>query len=183
MNEQTLIKRCKKGEKQAFEELIRLFYPYVFKFLLKAIGNETLAEDLTQDTFLKMIRGIEKYELDGRASFGTWLVSIAKNCYIDYMRRNNIQFENIDDLKLDSRLDISTNVVQKLQYEEICTAINKLPPEQGIAIRLKYEERLTLSEIAERFGVPPKTIKSRIHDGKVKLRRFLNLYERTDDYE
>ena len=183
MNEKTLIKACQKGEKQAFEELIREFYPYVSKFLLKTTCDESLSEDLTQETFLKMIRSIEKYDPDGSARFGTWLVTIAKNCYVDHLRRNRVNLENIDDLQLNDPFDVASGIARKLQYEEVLRAIATLPKEQGLAIRLKYEEDLTLSEIAERFGVPPKTIKSRIHDGTVKLRRSLNQKGRNENDE
>lgn len=54
MNEKTLIHKCQNGEKSAFEELIRHYYPYVSGFLLKLCGDETSSQDLTQDTFLKM---------------------------------------------------------------------------------------------------------------------------------
>lgn len=171
MNENTLIKKCQKGEKQAFEELIRIYYPYVSGFLLKNTTDNILTEDLTQDTFLKMIRNIEKFDPGGNASFGTWLIAIAKNCYIDYLRKNRILLEDIDSLPLTDNRDISDIVSNRLEYEELLQAINTLPPEQGLAIRLKYEENMTLAEIAGRFGVPPKTIKSRIHDGTVKLRK------------
>lgn len=180
MNEKALIKRCQKGEKNAFDELIRLFYPYVSGFLLKTCGDSALSEDLTQDTFLKMIRSIEKYNRDGSASFGTWLVTIAKNCYLDYLRRNRIHFEDIEKLPIADKSDISEEICKKLQYEEALQAIESLPAEQRIAIRLKYEEQMTLAEIAERFGVPPKTIKSRIHDGTVKLRKLMNAQERKE---
>ena len=178
LNEKQLIKKCQQGEKSAFEEIIRMYYPYVSGFLLKASGNITLSEDLTQDTFLKMIRNIEKYEINGNACFGTWIVAIAKNCYIDYLRHNHVYIDNIDDLQIDSNSDISNEICNKLQYEEALQAIEQLPPEQGIAIRLKYEESMTLDEIAKQFGVPSKTIKSRIHDGTEKLRKKLNYHER-----
>lgn len=180
MNEHTLIRKSQKGEKSAMEELIRLYYPYVSGFLLKTTADSALTEDLTQDTFLKMIRSIEKYDPGGSASFGTWLVTIAKNCYIDHLRRNRIYLEDIDELPLADDRDVSETVNQKLQYEELLRAMEALPPEQGIAIRLKYEEELTLAEIAERFGVPPKIIKSRIHDGTVKLRKIFKTKGRTD---
>lgn len=77
MGEKELVKRCQKGDKKAFEELVEQFYPYVSGFLLKTTRNSILAEDLTQETFLKMIRNIEKYRPEG-ASFGTWLISIAR---------------------------------------------------------------------------------------------------------
>lgn len=99
MNEKALIKRCRHGDREAFDELIRLYYDYVSGFLLKATENETLCEDLTQETFLKMIRSIEKFEPDGSAAFGTWLITIAKNCYIDHLRRNRIHFEDIETLQ------------------------------------------------------------------------------------
>lgn len=180
MNERALIKSCQKGEKQAFEELIRLFYPYVSKFLLKTTADGSLAEDLTQDTFLKMVKNIDKYDLGGCAGFGTWLIAIAKNCYIDHLRRNRIYVEPIENLQLSSNQDLMTNVLTKLQYEEVLQEMKKIPEEQRIAIRLKYEEDLTLAEIAAQFGIPAKTIKSRIHDGKVKLRRYLKSNERMD---
>lgn len=67
VQEKTLILQCQKGDAQAFEELIRLFYPYISKFLLKTTGNQFLAEDMTQETFLKMIQNIEKYDPSGKA--------------------------------------------------------------------------------------------------------------------
>ncbi len=181
MNEKALIKKCQKGDKTAFEELIRLYYPYVSGFLLKATRDEMLTEDLTQDTFLKMVRNIEKYNTGGSAGIGTWLITIAKNCYIDHLRKNRIYLENFDDLPIADSKDVSDDVVKKLQYEQALRAIETLPQQQGIAIRLKYEEDMSLSQIAERFGVPSKTVKSRIHDGTVKLRKILNPRERTDD--
>lgn len=66
---------------------------------------------------------------------------------------------------------MADEVEQKVRYEELLAALDTLPPEQALAIRLKYVEDLTLAEIAERFGVQPKTVKSRIHDGTVKLRK------------
>ena len=75
------------ARRPAFDELIRLYYDYVSGFLLKTTENETLCEDLTQETFLKMIRNIERFDPGGSATFGTWLIAIAKNCYIDHLRR------------------------------------------------------------------------------------------------
>lgn len=114
-------------------------------------------------------------------AFGTWLITIAKNCYIDHLRRNRIELEDIDSLPLEDERNVEDEVEQKLRYEQVMAAMEKLLPEQALAIKLKYVEDMTLAQIAERFGVPPKTIKSRIHDGTVKLRKALNLKERTKD--
>ncbi len=180
MNDKALIKKCQHGDRQAFDELIRLYYDYVYGFLLKNTAKETLSEDLTQETFLKMIRSIEKYDLSGSATFGTWLITIAKNSYIDYLRQNRINLEDIDSLPLEDERNLADNIEQKLQYEQVIEALEKLPKEQALAIKLKYVEDMTLAQIAEQFGTQPKTIKSRIHDGTVKLRRKLNIKERGD---
>lgn len=180
MNEKALIKKCQRGDRQAFDELIRLYYDYVSGFLLKSTQDESISEDLTQETFLKMIRSIEKFDTSGRASFGTWLITIAKNCYIDYLRRQRIYPENIDELQIEDEHHVSDEVERKIEYEQAISVLETLPPEQAIAIRLKYVEDMTLAQIAERFGVQPKTIKSRIHDGTVKLRKRLSFNERTD---
>lgn len=180
MKDSALVKKCQKGEKSAFEELIRLYYPYVYGFLLKMSKDTHLSEDLTQDTFLKMIQKIELFKCDGKTSFGTWLIAIAKNCFIDNMRKNSVIIENYDDLQLADFHNVSDEVITKVEYEEFQKASAKLPYEQQIAIKLKYEENLTLKEISQRFGVQPKTIKSRIHEGKVKLRKMLKTNEREE---
>ena len=179
MNEKMLIGKCQRGDRQAFDRLIRLYYDYVFGFLLKATADETLCEDLTQETFLKMIKNIEKFR-PGGAAFGTWLITIAKNCYIDHLRKNRIPFEDVTEIQLSDGEDVAGRVEQKLRCEELLAAAESLPPEQGLAIRLKYAEGLTLQEIAERFGVQPQTVKSRIHEGTVKLRKKLSEKWRTN---
>lgn len=117
MDDKTLIKRCQRGDRQAFDELIRLYYDYVSGFLLKAAKNETLAEDLTQETFLKMIQNIEKFDPGGSAGFGTWLITVAKNCYIDHLRRNRIYPEDIESLAIEDEQNVADEVERKLQYE------------------------------------------------------------------
>lgn len=178
MNEKDLVKKSQNGDKKAFEDLIRMFYPYVSGFLLKNTNNSDLAEDLTQETFLKMVQNIDKYDLKSKAGFGTWLITIAKNCYIDYLRKNKVILSNIEALQIDDGSDISDEIMKKMEYEEVNKIISSLPPEQGIAIRMKYEENLTLEEIANKFGVKPKTIKSRIFDGKKKIRKIFNAKEK-----
>ena len=180
MNEKTLIKKCQQGDRQAFDTLVRLYYDYVSGFLLKTTTDETLTEDLTQETFLKIIRNIDKFDLGGSAAFGTWLITIAKNCYTDHLRRNRIYLEDIEALPIEAEQSVADEVERRLEYEQVLNAMETLPPEQALAIRLKYVEDMTLAQIAQRFGVQPKTIKSRIHEGTVKLRKKLNFKERTD---
>lgn len=173
LKEKELIKQCQNGNKAAFEELIRLFYPYVSKYLFKMTMDRDLTEDLTQETFLKMIRAMDTYNLNGKAGFGTYIITIAKNCYIDYCRRNKAVFTAVSEIECSSGENMEEQVLNKLEYEKLIAYISGLPPNQQKAIRLKYINELTLKEIALLTGVPEKTVKSRIHEGTKKLRRLL----------
>ena len=82
VNEKEIIGRCREGDREAFDTLIRTFYPYVTKYLLKLTHDENLTEDLTQEVFLKLIRTIENYKTDGKAAFATYVITIAKNTLI-----------------------------------------------------------------------------------------------------
>ena len=156
MNEIKLIVKCQKGEKEAFNELITIYYPYVLKFLVKLTADEEIAQDLVQETFLKLVIHIDKFDVKGKAMFSTYLMKIAKNCYLDYLKKNK---------KIASEVDIESI------SDMILKEIESLPFEQAQAIKLKYLEEYSLKEIAEKMGTKPMTIKSRIHEGKKKLEK------------
>jgi RNA polymerase sigma-70 factor, ECF subfamily len=175
LDEMQLILSCQKGEKEAFDSLIRLYYPYVLKFLMKLTSEESLSEDLVQETFIKLIRRIDTFDVKRESSFSTYLMTIARNCYLDHMRKNRLAEFNIDDFELADRIFFEERVINDFDIAEMMNEVENLPYEQGEAIRLKYLERYTLQEIADRFGTESKTIKSRIHSGMSKLRaKFAN---------
>ena len=87
MENEKLICKCQQEDKQAFQSLISKYHPFVYKFLIRLTEDKTLAEDLTQDTFVKIIRGIDRFDIHGKAKFSTYIIVIAKNCYIDNLRK------------------------------------------------------------------------------------------------
>lgn len=184
MEENNLIKKCQRGDKEAFQLLISHYHPFVYKFLVKIGDNEQTAEDLTQETFLKVIRNIDKFDTAGQAKFSTYIISMAKNAFIDYLRkekrfRQNMPLPenfNIEDINI----HVEDTVVDKLYGQRILADMEDLPEEQRIAIKLKYMEGLTLKEIGDQLNLEPKMVKSRIHNGIVKLRKRL---EKGDEYE
>ena len=173
MNEKELIRRCQNGDKAAFDTLIRTFYPYVTKYLLKITRDENLTEDLTQEVFLKVIRTIESYRTDGKASFATYIITIAKNTFIDYTRKNRVVPAELSEAETKSVEDTESKVLTGIEYNEVIKYIDSLPPNQANVIRMKYLDEYTLKEIESITGVPVKTIKSRIHEGTKKLRSLL----------
>ncbi|PKM90780.1 MAG: hypothetical protein CVU87_01015 [Firmicutes bacterium HGW-Firmicutes-12] len=119
MDESRLIIRAQNGDKEAFQGLITAYYSYVSRFLLKLTGDDRISEDLTQDTFLRLIRGIEKYDVHGSASFSTYVMSIAKNLYIDYLRRNKLMVLSIDEENIQLEMHLEDDVLQQMQIQEV----------------------------------------------------------------
>ena len=173
MDEYSILVSVQKGEKEAFQNLITLYYPYVTKFIMKLCGDENLCEDLTQETFVKLIRGIENYDVHGKAAFATYVMAIAKNGYMDHLRRSKQVVVSLDEQEVVSDVNLQDQVLDSMQMEEVLQLLERLPSEQAEAIKLKYLEQRTLQEIAQQFHCEPKTIKSRIHNGMIKLRQTL----------
>lgn len=174
MDELKLLKRCQSGDKTAFQELIAKYHPYVYRFLLKMTGNQDVSEDLTQETFLKVIRNIEKFDVYGKAKFSSYIITLCKNTYIDYYRKQKKYSNNvsIEETLINDDKNIEEVVIDGIYSKSIADEIEKLPEDQRIVIKLKYMEGLTLNEIGEKLELEPKTVKSRIHNGIVKLRKI-----------
>lgn len=166
-----LIKKCQNGNKKAFNELIEFYYPFVFKFLLKLTSNKSITEDLTQETFVKLINNIEKFNVKGKASFNTYLITIAKNTYIDYLRCMN---KELQEIHIES---IPSNHFKNESYDFVLEKIENLPLVQKEAIKLKYLEGYTLQEIAKIQQVESKTVKSRLFEARKKLKEYLKGYD------
>lgn len=168
MEDYKLVALAKAGDKAAFQALIERYYPYVARYLLKLCRDGHLTEDLTQETFLKLIRHIEKYR-EGGASFATWLMAVARNTWIDHLRRERPALD-IEEIDVPQTHGFEEDVLNKIAAGEMAEAMNNLPPEQAEAIRMKYIGDMTLAEIAAETHCEPGTVKSRIHNGTVKLR-------------
>ncbi|NLI90768.1 MAG: sigma-70 family RNA polymerase sigma factor [Peptococcaceae bacterium] len=184
MEDKELIRRCQFGEKAAFQELISLYHPFVFRFLVKLTESNQLSEDLAQDVFLKVIRNIDKFDIGGKATFSTYLMTIAKNTYIDYLRKEK-KLAVFDPLEHAFRKDeiisgFEDSAVDRIYSQNIMEQFEYLTEEQRTAIKLKYVEGLTLKEIGEMLQVEPKTVKSRIHNGIAKLKKILIRGEKDD---
>lgn len=170
MNIHTLIKKCQNGNKESFNELVKFYYPFVLKFLMKLVCNKNITEDLVQETFIKIIKNIDNFDINGKASFNTYLISIAKHTYIDYLRKNNKELQEIDIEKIPDKTDSYKKYFINENYNLMLEKIENLPLYQKEAIKLKYIEGYTLKEIAKIQKVESKTVKSRLFEGRKKLK-------------
>jgi RNA polymerase sigma-70 factor (ECF subfamily) len=161
------------------DRLIEQYQHRLLRYLLYLTGHRELAEDLFQETWIRVLeRG---HQFSDKYSFSTWLFAVARNLAIDYMRRK--QPASLDGLMSDegSTFDVPAtgqvsafdSSVQREQNEQISAGMEHLPAEYREALVLRFQEGMTLEEIADVACVPLGTVKSRIYRGLSALEPWL----------
>ena len=147
----------KQGDRNAFEALMRKYYPRILNFIYRFISNRQLAEDLSQDVFMKVYKSAWRYR--PRSQFQTWLYTIAKNVCLNELRRKRNLMVSLDEtLKYgenkfskeiaDPGSDPGRALLRKEKAALIQAAINDLPENQRIAVVLKRYENFSYAQIA-----------------------------------
>ncbi|OGB99695.1 hypothetical protein A2V82_01115 [candidate division KSB1 bacterium RBG_16_48_16] len=162
--ETVLLQRIKLGDRGAAEKLIDAYYEQVYAFLFSFCKNKETAEDLTQETFIKVWNSLHGFSGASRAS--TWLYRIAYNTFIDWRRRQKT-FYTLDE-RHDTPIDAVPfdDVAEKLFHN-----LRTLPEKQREVIVLHYQHDLTYGEIARILEIPQGTVKSRLNAALESLRR------------
>lgn len=179
-----LVEAAREGDTEAFDELVRRTYGDVFKLAVRLTGNETDANDVVQDTYVRAFRGLRRFR--GDAQFSTWLYRIASNCASSFTARRSRQ--RCDSLSEAGEL-IQTNPDQDptLQAEAstlrqtIERALEQLPQRLRAVVVLKHLEDLSHREIAERLGISESATKVRLHRARNTLRRILPVSDEHED--
>ena len=171
MEDYILIKKIINGDITAFDRLVRKYYKNVYIYCYKRFGKKEIAEDLTQEIFLKIIKTIYKYQKNGK--FSNFIFTITINTCNDYYRKNKIQMDELDINLKDEQIDIEENLIKKSEKVYLLKMINTLPEIQRDAIILHYYNDIKIKQIAEIKNVPINTIKSRIKQGIDKLKKYI----------
>ena len=153
------------------DRLIEQFQQRLFRYLLFLTGNPSLAEDLFQETWIRVLERGHQY--DGKHEFSTWLYAVARNMTIDYLRKKSplsldglMEDEEHAPLEPVDTRPIGWEVVQQHeQAERINAALVSIPAEYREAVVLRFQEGLTLDEIATLTQAPLGTVKSRLYRG------------------
>jgi RNA polymerase sigma-70 factor (ECF subfamily) len=160
----------------AAEELYRLFASRIYGLGLVLLRNQAEAEDLVQDTFLKVVRSASRYDAR-RGSLESWMLLNARSLAIDTLRRRTLEARiRSSDV---TRPEVSTDVgpeehaEQRDLVERARMAMHRLPPAQRSALELVHFGRRSLAEVAEIEGIPLGTVKTRLRQGVITLRRIL----------
>ena len=148
----------------------------MFNIAYKFVGRHDLAEDLTQDVFLKLFKSLDTF--DRRANFQTWLISVARNLCIDHYRSVRKERETVNrDVDPGELAPAAPDKSAYAMLEDrdrvtlLRHALEKLPPTLKTAVMLRDIQELTYQEIADRLRVPEGTVKSRINRGRTELAR------------
>ena len=154
----------------AYADLVRRHVDKVYGYMLKLTSNPEDAEDLVQETFLRVWNKSTTYKL-GRVRFTSWLFTIAHNKFIDLYRKNKDRTEIYDEQML------ARNIEDLLQQEEKAQALSVglgiLPENQRVAILLSHNQGFTNAEIATILGSSVRAVESMLSRGRKTLRRLL----------
>ena len=154
------------------DRLIEQYQHRLLRYLIHLAGNRELAEDLFQETWIRVLERGHQY--DGRREFSTWLYTVARNLTLDYFRKkSSVSLDGLmeDDehhapLELADTRSTAWEVVQRHeQAGSINAALAGIPAEYREAIVLRFQDELALEEIATVTGAPLGTVKSRLYRG------------------
>jgi RNA polymerase sigma-70 factor (ECF subfamily) len=181
-----LIEECiystnyQKQGRDSFNILVKRHVNSVYLFIYKLTGNKEDAEDITQETFIKVWQKLSKFDTD--KNFKTWLFSIAKNTAIDKLRKKkSINFSSLD---IEESSDFKSNLMDseplpdeifanQESADALINALTKLSENQKLIIHLHISEELTFEEISDIFDKPMNTVKSQYGRAIEKLRELL----------
>ena len=182
MTETELIEGLSRQDFKAQQQTIDRYGSEVFALVVRLVAVAENAEEVYQDVFVKVFRNIRQYDA-GRSSLRTWILRIAYNEAISFLRRKRLpvvyfedrghEADKLTDAEVDETLgNVSTETVQLIR-----AALKHLPPEERALITMFYYEERSLKEIADITGAIPTTIASRLCRTRKKLCRIIKMLQ------
>lgn len=160
------------GDQQAFSALMNQYYADIYRFSFHLTKNKTQAEDLTHDVCLKVARSIHQFKFDSR--FKSWVYRIVINTHKDNFKKQANQ------AKRDSYYHEQTVLNQRhqqpeetIEYNELLSAIDKLPEKLKLTLILVHAQQLTHSQVSDVLACSTSTVSWRIHEAKKQLKKIL----------
>lgn len=174
-----MIRRYRAGDPDAFEALVRRYQRPLTTYLYRLTGSRAAADDLFQETFLKVLRGLPGYREKDR--FGSWLFGIATNVASDAWRRNRGWRERVDadpdavDNAPDPAPMPDVETERRDILQKIESALPEIPLKERRVFLLRQHTDLTFREIAELVDEPLNTVLGHMRNATIKLRKALDL--------
>src|SRR5438067_3836304 len=167
-----ILRKAQKGDERAFSLIVRAYETPVFNYVLRLVGDRALAEDLTQEVFLRVFQGLPKFSL--RSRFTTWMFQVTKNRVLDELRsmeRRPRSFVALDDLP---PLEVVDAPLERLEtIDALWRAVEKLNVDLKMALLLRDVVGMSYNEIADSLEVTLATVKWRIFKAREEVQLAL----------
>jgi RNA polymerase sigma-70 factor (ECF subfamily) len=168
-----VLRKAQRGDERAFSIIVRTYEQPVYNYVLRLTGDRSLAEDLTQEVFLRVYQGLPGFSL--RSRFTTWLFQVTKNRVLDELRalerrpRSVVPLEDIPPLEvLDAPVERSETI------DAVWRAVESLNPDLKMALLLRDVVGLSYTEIAETLEITLATVKWRIYKAREEVQLSLH---------
>ena len=176
-----LIQRFIKGDESCFEQLIHRHKNKVFAYISLYIRDQALAEDLFQDTFMKVIQSVKSGRYQDNGKFISWVMRIAHNLIIDHFRRikqmNTVSNDDYDSDLFNSRKlaesTVEDNMIRKQIQKDVRKMISRLPDDQREVVILRHYAGLSFKEIADMTDVSINTALGRMRYALINMRKIM----------
>ncbi len=154
---------------QKIEKIYQEYYSVVYKYLICLTGNIDIAEELTQETFYKMIKKIHTFK--GNSKISVWLCEIAKNLWYDELRKRKIKTVSYDELKnVDLSRSLENEYINKEEIDETNNKINKLDLLTKRVFYLRLNAEMSFKEIGQVLGKTETWARVTFYRGKQKVK-------------
>ena len=177
--DQVLVKRFLKGDNNSFELLLTRHKNRIFAFIMSKVKNRDLAEDIFQDTLIKVINSLQKGKYNEEGKFLPWMMRIAHNLVIDYFRKESkmrkirptSEFDIFDGLD-DGSKNQEEVMIQSQVHSDLKLLIQQLPEDQMEVLKLRYFEDMSFKKISNLTGVSINTALGRMRYALINLRKL-----------
>ena len=176
----TLVSDFIKGNENSLEVLIKRHKQRLYSFIYSKVLNRDIAEDVFQDTFIKVIRTLKKGNYNEEGKFLPWVMRIAHNLVIDHFRKTNRMptFKNTDEFDIfsvigDGNLNAEKKMIQEQIHKDVRELIKELPDEQKEVLLMRMYRDMSFREISENTGVSINTALGRMRYALMNMRKLI----------
>ena len=160
-----VLRKAQKGDERAFSLILRAYEVPVFNYVLRLVGDRSLAEDLTQEVFLRVFQGLPKFSL--RSKFTTWLFQVTKNRVLDELRATERRPRAVVTLDDAPQLEFVDAPFERIEaIDAVWRAVDKLNTDLKMALLLRDVVGMSYTEIADSLEVTLATVKWRIYKAR-----------------
>jgi RNA polymerase sigma-70 factor (ECF subfamily) len=167
-----VLRKAQRGDERAFTLIVRAYEVPVYNYVLRLVGDRALAEDLTQEVFLRVFQGLPKFSL--RSKFTTWLFQVTKNRVLDELRANErrpLRTVTLDDVAPLEVVDAPFERVEAV--DAVWRSVGNLNVDLKMALLLRDIVGLSYSEIADSLEITLATVKWRIYKAREEVQLAL----------